>query len=647
MKKNNKQDRKGYSPIIDSVCKKAYAYAKDIDFGNDLAGEIGLLANHLQYTFTTDFGEKILQSKYTIIYRNQLLKFWDFEGIPLSVRILYYYGVLEGLFTVSPEDSPRWPEFADYMEEFRSREKTLKVARMLPGWVLAGEDEFFWKLAMTIKNVPGDFCELGAWSGKSTMVWCGALRFLDIGKRLLVVDNWQWGKENKKYPFMTAERDIFAEFKENLTGFETYYRTYNTLTEFAVEKITADLAGKGLSLLFHDASHSYSEVYCDIASYLPLLNENGFLVVHDYNHPDFPEVRKAIADIIERHTDLNCEGVFNSIGVFRKGTKASGSQHTARSGLCICQLKDRQISSTADEQQERALDTNTLKNLEDGYKRYNSYIRHANKHDLLEVFLKDYITSRETKNRLSVLDIGAGTGRLTRLVLDVTMANSVPLNVVALEPCKSAVLEIRENVKDYMNESNNQKIEISATDFYSFREQTKKKFDLILLSHSSYYFEDVSMLLHNIMSMLKEKGECIFVATSVTIMQNRLYQTIYRKLRDLAYKQRTFDSDGFFTFAEHIELKLIAGNYRYSRDELDSSITFSLEEINEAITALENPDDGQNGSILETMSFLWRYPVSALLAFRNDWLDLLRGHRKKEKPIVLIYKDIVLTATND
>lgn len=647
MKKNNKQHRKGYSPIIDSVCKKAYAYAKDIDFGNDLAGEIGLLANHLQYTFTTDFGEKILQSKYTIIYRNQLLKFWDFEGIPLSVRILYYYGVLEGLFTVSPEDSPRWPEFADYMEEFRSREKTLKVARMLPGWVLAGEDEFFWKLAMTIKNVPGDFCELGSWSGKSTMVWCGALRFLDIGKRLLVVDNWQWGKENKKYPFMTAERDIFAEFKENLTGFETYYRTYNTLTEFAVEKITADLAGKGLSLLFHDASHSYSEVYCDIASYLPLLNENGFLVVHDYNHPDFPEVRKAIADIIERHTDLNCEGVFNSIGVFRKGTKASGSRHTARSGLCICQLKDRQISSTADEQQERALDTNTLKNLEDGYKRYNSYIRHANKHDLLEVFLKDYITSRETKNRLSVLDIGAGTGRLTRLVLDVTMANSVPLNVVALEPCKSAVLEIRENVKDYMNESNNQKIEISATDFYSFREQTKKKFDLILLSHSSYYFEDVSMLLHNIMSMLKEKGECIFVATSVTIMQNRLYQTIYRKLRDLAYKQRTFDSDGFFTFAEHIELKLIAGNYRYSRDELDSSITFSLEEINEAITALENPDDGQNGSILETMSFLWRYPVSALLAFRNDWLDLLRGHRKKEKPIVLIYKDIVLTATND
>ncbi|MEA3486761.1 MAG: hypothetical protein U9R20_03805, partial [Thermodesulfobacteriota bacterium] len=138
MKKNNKQDRKGYSFIIDSVYKKACAYAKDIDFGNDLAGEIGLLADYLQHTSTTDFGEKTVQSKYTIICRNQLLKFWYFDGIPLSVRILYYYGVLEGLFAISPEDSPRWSEFADYMEEFRARERTLKVARMLPGWLLAG-----------------------------------------------------------------------------------------------------------------------------------------------------------------------------------------------------------------------------------------------------------------------------------------------------------------------------------------------------------------------------------------------------------------------------------------------------------------------------------------------------------------------------
>jgi len=655
-------DIKKQATIIESVRKKAYAYAKDIDIGNQLIKDISLLIDHYKNTLDNELNEKVFQSKYTIIDKDQLLKYWHFEGIPLSVRIFYYYSVLKGLFTVLQEDRTRWQEFANHMEELHAREATLIKSRMVPGWLLAGEDECLWELAMRATNIPGDFCELGAWSGRSSIIWCGVLKFLNTDKRLLIVDNWRWGKEYDIYPFMTEGRDLFAEFTENLKEFKTYYRVYNTLTEDAIDNIVASLHGKGLSLLFHDANHSYSEVFFDVESYLPLLNEDGLLIIHDYNHPDFPEVKKAIKDICKKHNNLSFEGVFNSMGILRK--VAAGVMHQPKFdvGLCINMSKNRDYNGTAEKRKEQIFDASALQSLEYGFERYKSYIKHANKHDFLEVFLTDYIKNRHEKHNkspvLEVLDIGAGTGRLTKAVLNASRNYSVPLNVTTIEPCKSAVQEIKENLREFLQED--QKYIIGATDFYSFRKQTRKLFDLILILHSSYYFEDVSMLVSSVMNMLQERGECIFVATSTDIMQNSLYQTIYRKLGDRKNEPRTFDSDGFFTFAEHIELEIIKGNYSYSKNEVSSSIMFTLEDVDKTITTLEDVDKtittlenvdeikaamGNKamvncGPILEAMSFLWRYPVSALLTFQDDWLAMLKLHREKKEPIILNYKDI-------
>ena len=51
---------------------------------------------------------------------------------------------------------------------------------------------------------------------------------------------------------------------------------------------------KHFDLVFIDADHQYESVQNDIATWLPLVKNNGFLTGHDYGHPNFPGVKKAV-----------------------------------------------------------------------------------------------------------------------------------------------------------------------------------------------------------------------------------------------------------------------------------------------------------------------------------------------------------------
>ncbi len=257
------------------------------------------------------------RSRYTLIERLQILQYWYFDGVPLAARVLFFAGVQEGLYRLREREAERWHEFLEYMEEYRLRQHAVRASDAAGGWLFAGEAEVLWELAQAAVAVPGDFCELGAWTGRSALLWCHALSRYAPERTLRVVDNWRWGKEGSIYPFMVEGRDLLSEFRHNLRGLEKFYRTYQMLTEEAVKSVSEDTAGRGLALLFHDAGHSDSDVRDDLRLYVPLLNNGGYLVVHDYNHPRFPGVRKAVGDILEEFPGLEEERVFSTVGVFR------------------------------------------------------------------------------------------------------------------------------------------------------------------------------------------------------------------------------------------------------------------------------------------------------------------------------------------
>lgn len=49
-----------------------------------------------------------------------------------------------------------------------------------------------------------------------------------------------------------------------------------------------------LDFVFIDADHSYLGCRCDIEAWRPALRPGGWMTGHDYGHPDFPGVQRAV-----------------------------------------------------------------------------------------------------------------------------------------------------------------------------------------------------------------------------------------------------------------------------------------------------------------------------------------------------------------
>lgn len=307
------QGPKEAASAFESLRRRALGYARLVGASQQLEGNIEDLLVHLAGTSG---------SPTETLRPASLLQYWHYDGLPLATRIVLYFALLDGLLTIPAEQTSAWSAFKAYMEEFLAREATILRSREAGGWLFPGEPEFLWELAKGASEVPGQLCELGSWTGRSALIWCGALKFTNSEKRLYVVDNWNWGKEGDRYPFMTEGREIHAEFVGNLAGFEAQYVIKTGLIEDVLGDLCRDIGTDGLAVLFHDASHSYPEVYRDLETYLPLLRKGGILLVHDYGHPGFPEVKRATDTAVSKRLDLVLEKVVNTLAVFRRNSTA-------------------------------------------------------------------------------------------------------------------------------------------------------------------------------------------------------------------------------------------------------------------------------------------------------------------------------------
>ena len=67
---------------------------------------------------------------------------------------------------------------------------------------------------------------------------------------------------------------------------------------------------ESLDMVFVDAEHSYDAVVLDLNIWYDKINYNGIISGHDYDHPNFPGVKIAVDEFIERNNlKLNvCKG---------------------------------------------------------------------------------------------------------------------------------------------------------------------------------------------------------------------------------------------------------------------------------------------------------------------------------------------------
>ncbi|PHR26161.1 MAG: hypothetical protein COA36_12790 [Desulfotalea sp.] len=305
--------------LLDKAYEKIHFYFQDfiteVSVLNDTVALLKALENYPKCN-----AEPVIRSRLSIILNHHLWENWYYDGIPVSVRVAYWAAIETGLLRLPEQYFTQWKDFVMFLQTSKARAIALRYSDMAGGWLFPGESHVLWEIARLACKVPGDFCELGAWSGRSATILCAAAKHFSTNKRVLLVDNWEWGVEADTYPFMHEGRNVRLELEQQLRPYSEMYQIFSGLILEKRDDVMANLQGKGLSLLHHDASHEFDQVHQDLEAYLPLLSDEGYLVVHDYNHPENLGVKKAVDTIVQNAIPpLHRMSVFNTIGLFRKG----------------------------------------------------------------------------------------------------------------------------------------------------------------------------------------------------------------------------------------------------------------------------------------------------------------------------------------
>lgn len=192
-----------------------------------------------------------------------------------------------------------------------------KINKNIPGW---NNDRILYELSRFSSQVPknGNILELGALFGRSTYV-LGHNKHPSV--KLHVIDI--WGNlyldsfktvyfHDKKCP--TKEQQLIeSKFKKDPDRLdrEDFYNLWKHYTQ-DIENIESYRGFTNMSnenfpdfdFIFHDAGHSFEDVYNDLYHWFPKLKNNGIIIVDDYEIVQFPEVVKAV-DLFVEEKKLN------------------------------------------------------------------------------------------------------------------------------------------------------------------------------------------------------------------------------------------------------------------------------------------------------------------------------------------------------
>lgn len=143
-------------------------------------------------------------------------------------------------------------------------------------WFTPESCEVLADLARTVVDVPGRIVEIGSWEGRSTVAIANAVAPRPVD----AVDTWQ-GCPDDVSEQIAAGRDVHAQWQANVaaltagnvTAHRMDWRTYH------------DQHRTPCAFLFVDATHTYDEVYDNLAAFAPLMTPGGIMCGDDAHHP--------------------------------------------------------------------------------------------------------------------------------------------------------------------------------------------------------------------------------------------------------------------------------------------------------------------------------------------------------------------------
>lgn len=116
------------------------------------------------------------------------------------------------------------------------------------------------------------------------------------------IDHW-----DAKRPYLTwNKRAHFTHEKMFDRMAQSYWGRIIKLKGLS-ETVVDEIPDGSLDLVFIDGDHSFNGCLNDITNYLPKLKSGGIMAGHDYGHPRFPGVKKAVDKFfpkVELHDDF-------------------------------------------------------------------------------------------------------------------------------------------------------------------------------------------------------------------------------------------------------------------------------------------------------------------------------------------------------
>jgi predicted O-methyltransferase YrrM len=193
--------------------------------------------------------------------------------------------------------------------------KNYSISSSIPGWT---DYEILSQLAKYASMVPtnGNILELGALFGRSTYA-LGHNKPHSVG--LYVVELWPtiYMKNHTEVNYhdgkcgdesMAILNSSIKHHPDRIDGNDTYQlwlRWTHGITNLHAIKgrttISHDLLPQ-FDLIFHDAGHTYEDVYTDLNHWYIKLKDNGIIIIDDYDSIVFPGLCKAVDKFVdERH----------------------------------------------------------------------------------------------------------------------------------------------------------------------------------------------------------------------------------------------------------------------------------------------------------------------------------------------------------
>lgn len=271
------------------------------------------------------------------------------------------------------------------------------------------------------------------------------------------------------------------------------------------------------------------------------------------------------------------------------------------------------------------------------YANYLTYLKFSDKHQGETASLATLLpTWLGTPATLRALDVGAGNGRLARTVQTLYGSIGGEFSLTLLEPAARASASLREDFSD------DSRVTVLEKSLQKMLVGNNQRFDLILASHVSYYFEDRDALFNTLCDLLSPGGLLCLISGSISLLDHSIYKQLMPQVLDFGAGKRTFESDGYGSCAEELQLIGFCNGRVLSTTKVPTSMTFTREQILDAAEALRTRDGCNSNDLCRTLGFLWRTSLDTIFEKRELILDFLHKELSDHSSIVIPCEDHIM-----